>query len=267
MKFDISNDEIGLAHNDESLPGRVFKWSGTDTLALFEKNSKDPKTYELLKMHGWLDPECITYCYNKHGYRDEEFDNRPAGIALGCSYTEGVGVPEHTTWGNVLGRMLGMHVWNLGVGGGSLDTVFRLLEYWLPKLTPKFVAICIPSVPRMEVFRGKNPQGIDGPLNIGPWPNSDVRYDQFYRDWIVSDANMIMLRRKNLLAIQQLCNRANIPLVMKHDDLMIGIFARDTGIKNANETRLARDLSHPGVQNHDYFAQQIYNNLPTEIKK
>ena len=78
--------------------------------------------------------------------RDEEFDDRPAGIALGCSYTEGVGVPEHTTWGNGLGRMLGMHMWNLGVGGGSLDTVFRVLEYWLPKLTPKFVAICIPSV-------------------------------------------------------------------------------------------------------------------------
>ena len=64
-----------------------------------------------------------------------------------------------------------------------------------------------------------------------------------------------------------MCDRANIPLVMKHDDLMIGIFARDTGIKNANETRLARDLSHPGVQNHDYFAQQIYNNLPMELKQ
>jgi hypothetical protein len=267
MKFDISNDEIGLAHHDKRLCGRVFKWSGTDTLALFEKNSKDPKTYELLKMHGWLDPECITYKYNKHGFRDEEFDDRPAGIALGCSYTEGVGVPEHTTWGNALGRMLGMHMWNLGVGGGSLDTVFRVLEYWLPKLTPKFVAICIPSVSRMEVFRGKDPKGNDRPINVGPWPCAVARLDTFYQTWIVSDANMIMLRRKNLLAIQQLCDQANIPLVMKDEDVMIDTFARDTGIEYSHEVRVARDLSHPGVQNHDYFAQQIYNNLPTEIKK
>jgi hypothetical protein len=258
--FDISDDEIGLAHCHPGMFGAELKWSGSDTSEQFEKNIKDPDRYQLLKSYGWLDPDVITYKYNRYGFRCDEFDDRPAGIALGCSHTEGVGVREQDVWSSVLSKLLGVHVWNFGVGGSSLDTVFRLLDYWLPKLTPKFVAICIPVVARMEVFGGKDINGQDKPINLGHWPSTVERYNPFYREWTVSDANMIMLKRKNLLAIQQLCNKANTALVVKESAAIIAA--------NMSEVRpCARDLMHPGAKNHAYFAQHMYNALPTEIKK
>ena len=268
MKFDISNDDIGLLHRNSRWAGTTRQWAGSDTLELFEKNIKNPDSRKLLEFHGWLESEPVTYKYNKYGFRCDEFDNRPAGIALGCSYTEGVGVHNQDAWSSVLSKLLGVHVWNLGVGSSSIDTAFRLLDYWLPKLTPKFVVICLPNSGRVELFQS-NQSGLgQTPIAVGPWSKDDgPQVNNFYKAWIDSHFNQILLKRKNLLAIQQLCDKANIPLVMKDEDVMIDTFARDTGIKYSHEVRVARDLSHPGVQNHDYFAQQIYNNLPTEIKK
>ncbi len=256
---DISNDEIGLAHFKPVQFSTELKWSGSDTSEQFEKNIKDPDRYQLLKSHGWLDPDVITYKYNRYGFRCDEFDDRPAGIALGCSHTEGVGVREQDAWSSVLSKLLGVHVWNLGVGSSSLDTVFRVLEYWLPKLTPKFVAICIPYVARIEVFVRDGIHRQDIPINLGHWPSNVARYNTFYREWAVSDVNMIMLRRKNLLAIQQLCDKANTALVVEEADVIVDNMSV---VKSC-----ARDLMHPGAKNHAYFAQHMYNALPTEIKK
>jgi len=256
---DISNDEIGLAHFRPNQFSTESKWAGSDNEAEFEKNIKDPDRYQLLKSHGWLDPDVITYKYNRYGFRCDEFDDRPAGIALGCSHTEGTGVREQDAWSSILSKLLGVHVWNLGVGGSSLDTAFRVLEYWLPKLTPKFVAICIPYVARMELFVSDGIHRQDNPINLGHWPSNVARYNTFYQEWAVSDANMIMLRRKNLLAIQQLCDKANTALVVEESDVIV---------YNMSVVRsCARDLMHPGAKNHAYFAQHMYNALPTEIKK
>ncbi len=66
---DISNDEIGLAHFKPVQFSTELKWSGSDTSEQFEKNIKDPDRYQLLKSHGWLDPDVITYKYNRYGFR------------------------------------------------------------------------------------------------------------------------------------------------------------------------------------------------------
>jgi len=248
----LTNDDIGLTRRDlKNIAGKTLKWAGSDSHALFEQNIKNPETYKKLKLYGWLDPDCISYKYNKYGFRCDEFDDRAAGIALGCSHTEGTGLPEQSSWPSVLSKLLGIHVWNLGVGAVSLDTVFRLLDYWLPKLSPKFVTICIPSTSRVEVFQNKTP------INLGPWPIDSQTHEYYYKVWNDSDINRILLRKKNLLAIQQLCNTANTKLIMLDSYL----------IANNGSGMTARDLKHFGVQNHEYFAQQIYKNVPTELKQ
>jgi len=56
------------------------------------------------------------------------------------------------------------------------------------------------------------------------------------------------LKRKNLLAMQQLCHQAYIPF--RYLDHMSFLDSAD-----------ARDLMHHGVNAHHKFAQQMYNLL------
>jgi hypothetical protein len=260
MQFDISDDDIGSLHRNSRYAGTTQQWSGSDNAALFEKNTKDPDRYQLLKFHGWLDPDVITYKYNRYGFRCDEFDDRPAIMALGCSHTEGVGVREQDTWSIVLSKLLGVHVWNLGVGSSSVDTVFRLLDYWLPKLTPKCVVICLPASGRVELFQHNWDGPGQTPIAVGPWSNGTKHVENFYKSWLSSPFNQIFLKRKNLLAIQQLCDKANTSLVIEEADVII-----NANMHSARSS--ARDLMHPSAKNHAYFAQHMYNALPMEIKK
>ena len=93
-------------------------------------------------------------------------------------------------------------------------------------------------------------------MNVGPWSNSS--YLAYYKLWVDSDINDIISRRKNLLAMCQLCDNANtIFKVLKLNDMMP---------KPAKERlATARDLMHCGPKFHSIFAQKMYNLLPQEI--
>jgi hypothetical protein len=247
MKDSKSVQDSGPKHKNYNVKGLVLSWKDSDSQWEFEKNCKDPAKQKLLEQLGWLEPNCISYKFNSFGFRDEEFDSRPCGIALGCSFTEGTGLPEHTVWPRVLSKMTGTHTWNLGVGGSSIDTTFRLLDYWLTKLSPKFVTLCTPPDGRVEVFDR------DEPLTLMPGINSILEpFNAFFKVWASSDTNAMISKQKNLLAMQQLCNQANIPLV--YLDYTSMITHGD-----------ARDLAHFGVNSHANFAEQIYNLLPKDV--
>jgi len=251
MQLNTDERDIGIKHQNWKYRKCTMLWSGSDQPDLFNENIKDPEKKERLTLLGWTDPDCISYRYNSYGFRDIEFDDRPAGIALGCSHTEGTGIPESTTWCKVLSKMLNIHVWNLGVGSSSYDTVFRLLDYWLPRLSPKFVVMLEPTGGRVELFNNHNL-----PINVGPWSNSS--HLAYYKLWVDSEINDIISRRKNLLAMRQLCDNANtIFKVLKTSDMM--------SYPAKENLATARDLMHCGPKSHGIFAQKMYNLLPQEI--
>jgi hypothetical protein len=233
----------GVLHNNYKFRNQTLNWAGTDSQSAFIENCKDLEKLELLNKLGWTEPDCITYSYNSHGFRDGEFDDRDCGVALGCSHTEGVGIPQQATWPTVLSQLTNMHVWNLGVGGSSLDTCFRLLDHWLPVLKPKFVVVCLPPAGRTEVFYNNRP------VNLLPNKIFDDITGTYYKVWATNEVNTITSKRKNLLAMQQLCN--HIPFQYL-DSLVL------------KKQRWARDLRHHGVESQTDFAQQIYKLLPKE---
>ena len=190
MQLNTNETDIGLQHVNWRFRNTTALWSGSDQLGLFDANLKDPVKKEILTLAGWTEPDCISYKYNNYGFRDDDFDNRSAGIALGCSFTEGTGLPKSAIWCNVLSKLLNTHIWNLGVGGASFDTVFRLLDYWLPRLSPKFVVICGPPTHRIELFDNKNI-----PKNLGPWIGAPL--SEYQKIWFDSEINDVVLRRKN----------------------------------------------------------------------
>jgi len=243
----MNDSDIGIRHHNYPDKGKTLYWKATDTKELFNQNCSNPEKKELLRSLGWLDPDVISYKLNSFGFRDDEFDNRVNGIALGCSHTEGIGIPEFYTWPRVLSRLLNTYIWNLGVGGSSIDTTFRLLDHWLPKLKPKFVVLCAPDMNRFEIFDSTNP------VSILPMHNQCFKHlHDYYKVWAASEYNAQVLKRKNLLAMQQLCHQAYIPFRYLDHMSFRGSARGPAG---------ARDLMHHGVNAHHEFAQQMYNLL------
>lgn len=223
---------------------QTVAWSGSDQQNHFDKNCADPIKLNRLKEYRLDTPESVSYNYNKHGFRAPEFDQRPCGIALGCSYTEGVGIPIEDTWPTHLSKMLDIHVWNLGIGGSSIDTAFTLLEHYLDLLPAQFVTVCIPPITRFEFYIENIPQRI----MLENWYVPKF-YHAFFKEWFSTELNLQINQRKNVLAMRQLCSQRGIPFYVLDSATDLKIDGR------------ARDLAHPGSDaNHD-FALKMYKKI------
>jgi hypothetical protein len=237
-------DEVAVPrHNNFQYRGQTVYWSGSDNLERYQTNCKSSTKKQLLDQLGFTDTN-ITYKYNSYGFRDEEFDHRLCGLAFGCSHTQGVGLPVNSTWTRILSDLSGTWVWNFGVAGSSLDTVFRLLDFWLPYFNPEFVVVCVPGSSRVEVFDHNNPET----LLAGSHDHED-RLKNFYKLWASSDNNIDIARRKNLLAIEKLCNDRNIQLITNDSQQLCDCAAN------------ARDLLHAGPVGNREFAKKIKEKL------
>jgi len=223
-------------------------WSGTDQRDLFDKNLKDVRTAQQLRYLGWDTAE-ITYCYNSHGFRSSEFNQQHCGIALGCSFTEGTGLPIEHTWPYLLSNLCSTQVWNLGSGGASIDTVFRIFEYYVQMLSPKFVCVLMPPPMRFEFNDSNNGYPIIQAHSLGI-------HHSFAKDWLSQEHNGEINRKKSMLAIAKICHLLDIPLVFTDSQKNLG-----TASFSKSRLDLARDLQHSGVGYQKYQANYMFDQL------
>lgn len=219
--------------------GKENTWIPSDTSEVFERNIRDPVKHDYLASRGWLDPSAITYRINRYGFRSDEWQQPESRfMALGCSATMGIGLPENSVWCTVLSSLLSLPVYNLGVAGAAMDTVFRIGEYWIPILKPKFVVVLIPPPYRIEV--------IDHNGGSHTYATADAQRHEFMKWWVDNDLNTELNYRKNLLALEKICDRFSIPL-RSYTDRPFGPALGD-----------ARDFLHLGPENHKAMAEWIY---------
>ena len=222
--------------------GTIQKWSDYDTKELFDQNCKISENFQKLKAFGWLDTE-VEYKYNKQGFRSIEFDlTLSAGLALGCSYTEGIGIHNKDTWVSVLSNKIQHPIYNLGVGASAMDTVYRIAEYWIPVLKPKFVVMACPGKYRLEICDYN-----------GNYRTYFPRIDTdsiLYKEWIMNTENSNKNFAKNLSAIKYICSQYNIPIAYIIDTWEA--MERDTS---------ARDLSHAGANANFNFAMKMLEQM------
>ena len=104
----------------------------------------------------------ITYAFNTHGYRDDEWPTHFENIVwcLGDSATLGVGQPFEETWPQVLQKMIKKRCINIGQEGCSNDTLRLRAELIAKKYKPANMVIM------WTFFSRRRKNGID------------VRYDQ-----------------------------------------------------------------------------------------
>jgi hypothetical protein len=241
-------------HPGLNYAGTTLSWMPTDTQESFERMMQDPVHHQYFEQQGWLEPNAITYKINSHGFRSEEFEtDQPCVLALGCSYTMGIGLPVESLWPSLIGAKLNLKVYNLGWGGSSADTCYRLARYWIPALKPQLVAVLAPPRTRIELLMDA---GTSPPIEVF-MPQSLSKHfnatDVFLKHWWLNDNNGIINNEKNCLAIRQLS--------VDHDAKFVSLLADEEMCGSREEVGYARDYMHAGPRGHEIVAEKMLKEL------
>lgn len=214
---------------------QTLNWILGDTEEKYQHNLMH--NYDKMRELGWIDVD-VTYKFNSLGFRCDEFTDDPTAMFLGCSHTVGVGLPVNDIWPEIVAGELKLKCANLGQGGGSADSSFRLCHGYIDKINPKIVFYMEAPAARFEIIT-------DDPIPHGPWDIEDR-----YRDWFSNENNSFFNQARNLLAIKMLCAERNIKLVQ------VSCFDL-----HHLDGSLARDLGHYGVKSHYRFAHDLLNTI------
>ena len=97
-------------------------------------------------------PELLDYSFNSHNFRSDEFHEGTNIIALGCSHTVGIGVPENRTWPSFVKELTGIDdVINLGKTGTSMARQVGYLTTYIRTYGPPKIVLCnFPEILRYQ---------------------------------------------------------------------------------------------------------------------
>lgn len=214
-----------------------YDWYPLDTEERFDENWSKSDTRSLLEKYGWTKTN-IKYNSNRQGFRmDIDLDEVKPGshdFYLGCSVTFGVGINAHDTWAYHMSKKLDRPGLNFGVGGGSIETQYRLLRCWAPILKPKRVYTLGTFLGRREFLEDNIPTNIGSPSRS--WKNfvEDPRHELYWQ----SEIQISHIRAYD--AMRAVCLDYDIELYSLRDGNREEIF------NNFSGRREARDLMHPG---------------------
>jgi len=238
-------------HNGKNYASQDLAWLPTDTKENYEKMILDPAHRAYFAEQGWNQPGTINYRFNSHGFRADEFDNGPYMMALGCSYTVGIGLPDKVTWARQTATALGLKCANLAWGGYSADSCYRLAEYWVPTLRPNYVCMLVPPRHRVELLLDAQDTGPGNSLLEIFMPECQSQFfnvtDSYLKHWFLNDENAMINQRKNVRAVQQLCAELDIPCTIAYADEHMSQSREAIGY--------ARDYMHGGPKAHDILTR------------
>jgi hypothetical protein len=262
----------------------TLDWYGYDIQARYQPIMKDgfPNLYK---------PGSFNYKFNDCGFRCDNFSlatDLPI-VFLGCSFTEGVGLPLEETWSYKLIEKIrektnkNIPYWSLAVGGSGIDTAARLLYEFTKTQPVKHIFLLAPPPERREYQASHSfpiywlPMANMPPLENGHFRDSatgevDRRFDhtdigsfnrvfstQFYSEY---------LTRKNLMMLDLVSQVQDATIMTsswrKHSTLtkLYDEFPRikyfdlpdPHHTKEFTQTEVARDNTHVGPIWHTYTA-------------
>ncbi len=228
------------------------QWLTSDTEKLYNKNKNDSDKRKLLDRLGWKHDN-VEYKFNSAGFRSDEFSYTLAKsiVFLGCSHVIGIGINYQDTMAYHVCKSLSSKCYNLGLGGGTIDSCFRFAYHWIPKLKPDIVVLIQPDSARIEWYHKTkhfNHWVSLLPGVVKKWPN----YLNFYESWTSAEINMKLHTESNTLAIKQICNNNNAKFL----SFFNGDILHQAKLGH-EKTDWARDLAHPGVKTNKKAARII----------
>jgi len=233
-------DQAYLFHKDEEVD-----WYPMDTEGLFKENLKKYPNNRHLEYY--LENP-IKYHLNRHGFRsNDEFETKEAGnVFLGCSHTFGIGHSLENTWSYLVNKEVGGKFFNLSVPGTGSGTALRTLLAWYTKLNIKNIFHFTTFYPRYEYFL----KGRYGTINSTD-PNFDTGN---LKHELIEEDNIINYTLANILAIQAIATKLNIPYYTVSDEEGHHRYARYHADEYGDNI-LARDLTHYSVLEQKIFSE------------
>lgn len=157
----------------------------------------------------------ITYKWNTYGFRSDEFvdDDRDSIIAIGDSFTMGLGSAVEHTWPEVLRtKFSDTKLYNLGLAVCSTDYVVRAIAKTIDVLRPRAVFVLWPAYSQREVAVGRRYLPYMSTLQQLNSQKSNIKYLQ-QGEYIFQDNNYIKYHfYKNRRMLQEICKNRKIPL-------------------------------------------------------
>jgi hypothetical protein len=218
------------------------------------------------------------YIFNSDGFRCDDLDQESEIpiLFLGCSITEGVGLPIHETWSYKLLEKIknktkkNIKYWNLAKSGASIDTNARHLFWFCEKYNVKHVFICVPGIYRREFgWQDSNNKFL---RLSGPWwewenwksmPGDNLK-KQVYHD----DAFAQYETFRSFMIIESIRKYKNFTVdVTFMDSIVLSSFYKKYNFQNYFENinfiecdikkpkKNARDLIHYGPEFHNKFVE------------
>ena len=240
--------------------GKTYDWYPPDTKKKFEENKSG-----YWERFPW-DEDSITYRVNSHGFRGDDLHpiKSDSFIALGCSCTFGVGVTEEQSWPSVLSESLDMHGYNLGAPACGVETMFRLLKYWLPILKSKHVFLLTNPGVRREFFdTDLTPHSY---CTISAWSTGGHHVSRDVHRFL-NEREADISKSRALYAIKGLCDSHNVSLDMLEtsveeviDGLTRPLRTWEEPFRSTGQGNLGRDLLHPGPIYCSFVAKEFQEN-------
>lgn len=118
----------------------------------------------------------INYDFNSYGYRCDEFNNQEI-LTLGCSHTEGHGLPVDLTWPYLISQKMNKSYISLAKGGeGAQAQVIKAFQFFKEFYNPKYIFAVFPLA-RLEIpligVNSKNPTSYD--IGKGLFSNNKIQ--------------------------------------------------------------------------------------------
>jgi len=214
------------------------------------------------------DVNSFGYQFNSYGFRCDEFDSpSPLPILfLGCSFTEGTGVPKESVWAyQVLEKIKSktgkdIPYWNLAVGAASIDTQASFFFKYGDLIKPRHIIFMRPPWTRRQVVRPPN--------EIIDWMPGHQGFDKF-EPFLIDEKNALFQADRSLCILDLLAEKYNAyihycswshrvedsaiePYIQKYRRF------RKMNFKFPEKIDNGRDDMHPGPRTHKIVADQMW---------
>ena len=247
-------------------PGQhIYQWSKPDTFSNWVNNANDSR---MLADYRQIDPPPFTYNFNSLGHRTDleidELKDKGYVLVVGCSHSEGEGIPSHKRYGELVAKELGLQCYSLGLGGIANDAIHYQINQWFKVVAqrPKLVIVQWTYSPRYTLW----PQQL-GPSatvrrieTVGPWRKDLMEAHPEIQTLLVSGTDLHYWQA--LKVMTQHCVSQWL------DTVEVANWHFDTSLEpqehkftgnviTCSAVDLARDLQHPGEQSQVKWAEQL----------
>lgn len=227
----------------------------SDTEERYQANKADPVHRRRLEEYGWLDEHgndknSFRYRLNLEGFRCENFTNDPGIVFFGCSHTYGIGIPDTSSWPQLVANHFGLKCWNLSHPGQSLSLQALYATTFLAEDIKNIKAVVVMETPdRFEYpFRSTNNR-------FGFWSLASYTETKYRPSRLLGELyDGLPIRAlfdgiKDRYIIKSVATDLGVPHVYQNVDQVCSRLP-------AKDADLARDLLHMGIRSQLHIADQ-----------